>query len=300
MGNAHTAADAPTADTRADKRVDVTDVGGVLSPSNEEASKPEGPHSWENKGTTTDVTGKGGVLEDSNQEASTPSQGTQSLPTAGQDSDDAGYNKEKNIPQQRTQTFPNTNEPNSAVTDKAFPTSSWKIVGYDDGPYPKEQEDLTGGGAKKGTDPADPVGKADERVDLTEHVTSPENNSGPTKTWNGTNGNGVTRQQDPVTRETLEGSDIVNLKRSFVEILKIADTEVELGLITPEEKYDRLAELEQATDEEIAGTAKTLAKVKTAGLKKNASTQQNGVGRVPSFRTPREASVSDADEALFM
>lgn len=317
MSNARTAADAPTADTRSDKRVDVTDVGGVISPSNEEASKPEGPHSWENKGTTTDVTGKGGIIEDSNQEASRPSQGTTSIPTAAPGSDDSGFNKDKNIEQQHTQTFPNSNEPNSAVSDKAFPSedgqgkgewkkpsySNWQIVGYDDRAFPTDDTGgdggLGGGGAKKGTDPVDPVGKAEDRVDVLDHVTSPDNNSGPTKTWTGTDGNGVTKQVDPVTNETLEGEDLVNLKKSFVEMLKIADTEVELGLITPAEKYERLAELEKSTVAEIRATAATLDKVKTAGLRKNAATKQGGVGRVPSFRTPREASVNDADEALF-
>lgn len=289
MSNARTAADAPTADTRADKRVDVNGVGGVLQGTNEEASKPRGPHSWESDGVRVDVEGKGGVLQDSNAEASKPSQGTEKLPTASESGDDAGFNKDKNIPSQKTQTFPNSNEPNSAVTDKAFPTAHTKQAWGDERAYPTEGG-IDQGPASKGAQPADPVGKADDRVDLTQPVTVNNPQKG-TDQWTGTGGNGVTRQQDPVTQKVYTGS--------VVELFKIADTEVQLGLIEENEKYDRIAELEQASEEEIHATAKVLAKVKTAGLKKNAATKTGGVGRVPSFRTPKQASVEDRDESLF-
>jgi hypothetical protein len=88
------AAEAPSG-VGAQKRVDVEGVGGVIDATNEKASQPDGPHSYENAGKTVDVTGKGGVIEDSNAEASKPSDGSENLPTAGRDSDDAGFNKDK-------------------------------------------------------------------------------------------------------------------------------------------------------------------------------------------------------------
>lgn len=300
MSNARTAADAPTADTRADKRVDATGVGGVIDATNEQASKPENKHGEPGTGKTVDVTGKGGVLQDSNEEASRADR-QENLPTAGKDSDDAGFNKDKTTQDSgKTRTFDNSNEPNSAVTQKAFPTAAQKQAWGDERAFPTEDGGLgEQSGAKGGAEPADPVGKADERVDLLQRV-NVDNPQKGTDQWTGTDGNGVTRQQDPVTRETLEGADGVK-KSSIVTLFKIADTEVELGLIQPEEKYERIAELEEASEAEIHATAKVLAKVKTAGLRKNAATKTGGVGRMPSLRSPREASVvNDADEALFM
>jgi hypothetical protein len=284
MSSIRTAADAPTADTRADNRVDVTGVGGVMDSSNEKASTPD---------VDTEVEGKGAVTDGSNQEASKADR-REDLPTAGKDSDDAGFNKDKTTDDSgKTKTFDNSNEPNSAVTNEAFPTASTHAAG-DDKAYPDEDGGLAGGSANKGTQPVDPVGKADDRVDVLDHVTSPENNSGKTKTWTGTDGNGVTKQQPAVTREVF-----APWTSSVVEILKIADAEVELGLIDAEQKYDRIAELEQEAPESIAATAKVLARVKTAGLKKNAATKQGGVGRMPSLRQASAARQDSPDEAVF-
>lgn len=299
MSQRRTAANAPTADTAEDKRVDVTDVGGVLDATNEAASEPTGAHSWENAGTTVDVTGKGGILEDSNAEASKPSVGTQSLPTAGKDSDDAGFNKDKTTDDSgKTRTWDNSNEPNSAVTNKSFPTAATQHHAWgDERPYPTEGGAGETSGAKGGAEPADPVGKADERVDLLEKVKVNNPQTG-TDQWTGTDGNGVTKQQDPVTPKVDPNIDVK--KSSIVELFKIADTEVEMGLISPEEKYERIAELENASPEEIQATAKVLAKVKTAGLRKSAATKSNGVGRVPSFRQAKATPVHpDVDETLF-
>jgi hypothetical protein len=296
------AADAPTSDTKADKRTDVEGVGGVMDATNEKASAPD---------VHTEVDGKGGITDASNEQASAPDR-RESLPTADKDGDDSGFNKDKNTQDSgKTRTFDNSNEPNSAVTNETFPAdggfgrgSSWQIVGADGNPFPAEDGGLGGGSAKQGVQPVDPVGKADDRVDVMQSVTSPANNSGKTDTWSGTGGNGVTRQQDPVTRETLEGSDIVDLspRRSYVELVKIADTEVELGLIPAEEKYERMAELEKATEEEITTTAAMLARVKTAGLKKNAATSASGIGKLPQMGVAKEASTAkaqDRDESLF-
>jgi hypothetical protein len=272
------AADPADASAKPDKRVDVEGVGGVIDATNEQASKPEGAHSWEPKGVTVDVEGKGGVLEATNEEASAPSVGTESLPSG--DQDNAGF-QDGGQTGDHTKTWDNSNEPGSAVTDKAFPTS-----------------------AKKGTDPVDPVGKADERIDV---ETPPHDRVGPdTDQWTGTNGNGVTRQQDPVTKKV--DPNIEQPKSSaFVSVaaLKLADTEVELGITEKSDKYNRLAELADLSEEEIAAETRAIAKVKTAGLTRTAS--KGGAGRLPSFKRiaseePKQPQpVNDAllDNALF-
>jgi len=273
-----TAADAPTSDTKADKRVDVTGVGGVDHATNEEASKPRGPHSWESEGTTTDVEGKGGVLQDSNQEASEPSQGTESLGTAGRDSDDSGFNKDKNMPQQHTDTWHGTDGQRSPISDKVF----------------SHEHDA----AKQGVKPhGGPDTQPQRRVNVEDNDYNPPlQNVGDQ--WTGTQGNGVTKQQPPVTPKVGPGNDV---KKSFVEILKIAETEVELGITAADDKYDRIAELENSSVEEIQTTAKVLSRVKTAGLRKNASVKRDGVGRVPSMRQAHTASNNGGtpDESLF-
>lgn len=278
-----TAADAPTQDTKADKRVDVNGVGGVMQGTNEEASKPRGPHSWEPEGTTTTVDGKGGVLQDSNAEASKPSR-TESLPTAGEGGDDSGFNKDKNMPDQHTQTFDNSNEPGSAVTDKAWP--AWAHTEA----------------AKQGVQPITGPGVFDTKQQDRVNVESDEfwNNPGTdTDQWTGTGGNGVTRQQDPVTKVVDPNIDVKKMT-SVVELFKIADLEVELGLVNPEDKYDRIAELEQASDEEIKATSKVLARVKTAGLsRRTAATTTAGVGRVPSMRSTARTAHVERDESIF-
>lgn len=298
---------------RPDKKVDVTGVGGIMDASNEEASKPTGGHSWEPAGKTVDVDGKGGIIQDSNSEASKPNAGTQSLPTAGKDSDDAGFNKDKTTDDSGpTRTWDNSNEPDSAVTNKAFPESfssghrqAKPSIG-DPGAFPKEDDGLSGGGsAKGGAEPADPVGKAGERVDLLQPATTPNNNSGWTDTWSGTDGNGVTRQQDPVTREVFTPFS------HTVAAMKLADAEVDIGLTKKEDKYDRVAELESLTPEELAAEERVISRVRTAGLarqtKTASATQANGVTRVPSFRTagtiqptPQPVTNELADASLFM
>lgn len=226
-----------------DKRVDVEGVGGVLQATNEEASKPEGAHSWENKGTRVDVEGKGGVLEDSNAEASAPSVGTQDVEKEVRTQDSGP-----------TKTWDNSNEPNSAVTDKAVQAAAQ--------------------GAK-------PIGGPDVQPQRREDVESDEgwNNPGtPTSQWTGTDGNGVTRQQNPVTNKPTQSGGVTS---HIVNVFKLADTEVALELTPAEKKYERIAELEQQSEQEITAQLQTLARVRTAGLKKNPDVT---LQRLPSLK----------------
>jgi len=312
-----TAADAPSG-VGAQKRVDVEGVGGVIDSTNETASKPTGPHSYENAGKTVDVTGKGGVIEDSNAEASKPSDGSENLPTAGRDSDDAGFNKDKTTDDSGpTKTFDNSNEPGSAVTDKAFPTSAHQKQSWgDERPFP-HGDDAAGssGGAKSGTQPSDPVGKADDRVDVLKAVPISNPQTG-TDQWTGTGGNGVTRQQDPVTPKV--DPNIEQRSSSFAHVvaaMKLADAEIEIGVLDANQKYDRVAELEALTPEELAAEERVISRVRTAGLAKHATRREAATregevaGRLPSFQKkagdiePKTATVVDdslADATLFL
>jgi hypothetical protein len=264
----HVAQGATPADdsAKAKKQVDVNGVGGVDEASAEAASKAD---------ARVDVEGKGGVIQDSNAEAAKPDE-KENLGDRKQDN--AGF-QDGGKTGDPTKTFDNSNEPGSAVTDKAVQA------------------------AKQGTDPVDSVGKPDKRVNVDEEV-SYSNPNGVVDQWTGTDGNGVTKQQNPVTKKVDPN---IEVKAGFVSIaaLKLADTEVELGLITKDEKYDRLAELADKDDVEIAAEHRALAKVKTAGLTRTAS--KGGASRMPSFNkiardeAPAAQVINDdtLDSALF-
>lgn len=261
---AEAASGAPEAATP-DKNVDTVGVGGVIEPTNEEASKADAQIDVEGVGNT----GVSDVAADS----------TESV--------DQGSETSKNIEAIPTKTFDNGSSAVERQADpvgsEAYPssggvTSAWAVTALDAEPYPSEDGGLAGGSANEGTEPADAVGKADERVDVLDAVTTPANNSGDTKTWSGTDGNAVTRQQEPVTQDTLEGSDIVNLSPKgsghIFAAFKLADQEVSLGLIASDRKYDRVAELENLSPEALQAEARVVSRVKTAGLSKATKTVQ--------------------------
>lgn len=269
MANEQRTAAEPVPAAKADKRVNVEGVGGVADGANNaDASKPEGAHSWESEGTTVDVTGKGGVLQDSNAEASKPSGGTESI--GQKDQDNAGYQSGGETGP-NTKTFDNSNEPASAVTDKSFPTAAAKGVkpngGADVQPQRREDVESDAGFKMDGT---------------------------PTDQWTGTGGNGVTKQQDPVTNVPTQSGGIKASGLISIAALKLADTEVALGLLPEAEKYNRMAELSAMPDAEIEAEHRALAKVKTAGLTRTAST--GGVSRLPSFK--RIASDSPIENVI--
>lgn len=255
-----------------DKRVDVEGVGGVDQASNEQASKAD---------AQVDVMGKGGTgvegVEADEHES------------IEETSDNAGFDNGGNPGNNSgpTKTWDGTGgngvtRQTNPVTGKPFPESSVH-EGYDSGPI----DDGGQGSATQGVQPVDPSGKADDRVDVTAPVTTPENNSGKTKTWNGTGGNGVNRQQDPVTNVPTK-SDGIN--SHVVAAMKQADTEVELGLIDKDHKYNRIAQLMELSPEELAAESRVTARVKTAGL-----ARQSSVSRLPSFR--QAANIDPAPEA---
>lgn len=284
---ADAATSAPPAATP-DVNVDTTGEGGVEDASNEQASKADAQVNVLDTGATpvTDVS----------------ADQTKGLPEAGRESDDAGYEDSSQIEAIPTKTWhgdagdslgqgdPVTGEPFPA-SEEGVKNSAWIVEGHDDGMYPEEDGGLAGGGAAQGTQPSDPVGKAEDRVDVLDSTTSPANNSGPTTTWSGTDGNGVTRQLDPVTNETLEGDEGVK-KGSSAHLLssfKLADAEIEIGLLDRDKKYERVAELESEEPSIVEAKLAYAQRVKVAGLRRLPRTAH----RVPPMSRPtseKEAS----------
>lgn len=296
MGTTHTA-DGPTGpEASPDARVDVTGVGGVIEPSNEAASTAD---------AQVDVTGVGstGVTD-------VGADKTESLPTASETSDDSGFDATKTTEDSGpTKTFGDSDGTQKGLTDEVTTESlegnqnkdSSVRQAYDSKPF-YDQPGLSGGSANKGTEPSDPVGKAQDRVDVLSPASTPENNSGPTSQWTGTDGNKIYRQQEPVTREVSD-MQFDGFTSHFVASLKLADMEVDLGLIEKDAKYERLAELSPQSDEEIQAQMDMLSRVKTAGTKKLAAQRTAGVTRMPgafgkvTASTKRFDSVIASDES---
>jgi hypothetical protein len=280
----HTA-DGPTGpEASPDARVDATGVGGVMDSSNESASKAD---------AQVDVTGTGstGVTD-------VGAEKTESLPEAGRESDDSGFDATKTTDDSGpTSTYGDSDGTEKAFTDpvttESLEEAKWgggvessQRHAYDAKPF-YDQPGLSGGSANQGTQPADPVGKAEDRVDVLSPVTTPDNNSGPTSQWTGTEGNKVERQQDPVTSDSMAlggggvGTSSPNWTSHIVACFKLADQEVKLGLISEDEKYPRVASLESTPDEVIEAEYRMLARVKEAGTRKLAQQRQAGVTRLP-------------------
>lgn len=276
MSTTHTA-DGPTGpEASPDARVDVTGTGGVIEPSNEAASSAD---------AQVDVLGVGstGVTD-------VEADKTESLPTASESSDDSGFDATKTTEDSGpTKTYGDSDGTEKAFTDpvtnESLEQAKWgggvssARHAYDAKPF-YDQPGLSGGSANQGTQPSDPIGKAEDRVDVLSPTATPENNSGPTSQWTGTDGNGVERQQDPVTTEVSD-MQFDGFTSHFVSGLKLADMEVDLGLIEKDAKYARLAELSALSDEEIAAQADMLSRVKVAGTKKLAQARTAGVTRMP-------------------
>jgi hypothetical protein len=247
-------------------RVDVTGVGGVQHGTNEEASKAD---------AQTDVLGIGGTGEESVEADKT-------------DTVEKGDEHSKNVEAIPTKTFPNDGQ-HDPVTNEVFEgngkQSGWVVQALDSGPFPTV-EDANGAyndSAVEGTEPADPVGKAQERVDVTDSVTSPSNNSGKTDTWSGTDGNGVTKQQDPTTSESIALGESGMHNSNVFTAFKLADLEIELGLLDADRKYERAAELEKTDPSVVEASLRYAQRVKSASKKRTAATRLPVMARNPAI-----------------
>lgn len=275
-----------------DTNVDADGVGGVQDASNEQASKAD---------TQTDVLGVGGV-------------GVEGVEADSTVSVDQGDEHSKNIEAIPTKTF---GDGGSAVERQAEPvsgqpfpasedgvkSSGWRIEALDSGAFPRTEDSPAGGSTTKGVGPTDPVGNPDQRVDLLEPATSPANNSGPTKTWSGTDGNGVLRQQEPTTNTTLEGTDGVKASNTkLMQAFKLADLEIDLGLLDKSQKYARVDELQSQSSEAVASHLSYAEKVKTAGLGKGSpktAMRLPSLARSASVESTKSTGGESPDEALF-
>lgn len=297
----------PPDGTSAKERIDVVGVGGFDEASNEAASSAA---------KQIDVTGKGGTGVEGVEADS-----TESLPTADRKSDDAGFNTDKTTEDSGpTKTFGDSdgNHPGvtDPVTDDPFPATEDGVkaanayyaavkraqeeyanarTSYDNGTLEQNEQQgnkpASGGSFSTGTTPADSVATPSyKREPVNKQFTTPENSSsGPTTTWSGTDGNGVTKQQEPVTKEKMEFGGVptpdVKLHTGSVRIssIKLAELEIELGLTPADEKYNRIAQLDQSDETVVLAQIDSYSKVKTAGLAKLASQRTAGLKKVPSM-----------------
>jgi hypothetical protein len=263
--------------SKADVETHVEGVGAVYEGTNEESSKADAQTAVDAKGTH-------------------PAWGDD--PAERMDVEHEGGDIEA-IP---TKTFPNKNQ-HDPVSSEPFPASEEGVKkSHDDSAFPTDDGGLAGGNAKSGTEPADPMGKAQDRVDVLDHVTSPNNNSGPTKTWTGTDGNGVTKQQPAVTKEPSPPAD-EGVKKSthLLSAFKLADLEVELGLLDADRKYARVAELENESPEAVKASLRYAERVRLAGLGRQAKTAKRLPSMTRSASTDKSPTEKpESDSSLFM
>jgi hypothetical protein len=269
-----------------DHNVNVTDAGGVGSASNEEASKADA------QVNVTDIGGVSGV-----------GTGDEKTVEVAQ-----GDEHSKNIEAIHTDTFgpsegDSLGQHDPVTSEKGDHLSSWVVSDV------------------RGTEPADPVGKAQDRIDVSHgdaHTKTTED-SGPTATFPDGN-SAVTRQADPTDKSESDSSDahqnskenhpsgvksedyaFGDHKAHIMAAFKLADTEIELGLLDASQKYARVAELEKAAPAIVEASLAYANRVKTAGLKKSARVSR----RLPSLvkgasnAAPETQEGSD-DSALFM
>lgn len=296
----HTA-DAAEAIATPDVKTDVLGVGGVDQASNDAASKADAQVDVLAIGGTG-VEGVAAEKEGVNvEQGDEHSKNIEAIPTKTWSGDGPGNGDSLG------QGDPVTSEPFPASEDGVH-ASSWVVEGYDDGVFP-DDGGVSGGSAVKGVKPiAEQFG---DRVNVLEHLTSPSNNSGPTKTWTGTEGNGVLKQQDPVTPESIalgesQITDAPNWTASthIFAAFKLADLEVELGLLAPDQKYPRAAELETQSSASLAASLTYAQRVKKAGVRRaTGATKLPAMGRSAAESEANTAPVgaeSVTDDASFM
>ncbi len=236
-----TAAEPADPSGKPDARVNVEGVGGVYKGDNPEAqSKPD---------VRTDVEGKGGFMDDSNAEASEPDKRER---VGDRQEENAGFQQggQKGPP---TKTW-SENNGTRAVTDKVFSNTDHEAAAQ---------------GVK-------PIGGPDVQPQRREDLEQESGFTNPQKgtdQWTGTGGNKVQRQADPVTKKVDPNIDVKKsaITSHVVNVFKLADTEIELGITPAEKKYERVAELEAQDEGEISARLDTLSRVKTAGLTRQAS-----------------------------
>jgi len=286
-----------------DYNTDVVGTGGVGGASNEDASKADA------QVNVTDIGGISGV-------------GTGDEKTVEVDQ---GDEHSKNIEAIHTDTFHG---------DKGDSLGQESPVSHD--PFPASEEGVKSSSwvvsDVRGAKPSDPIGlpigkadgKADDRISVTDDkgpyaITTQD--SGPTATFPDGN-SAVTRQADPVDPQNKSFYHDQNSKEFYptgvdskdhafgdgndstahiMSAFKLADTEIELGILDASQKYARVAELEKAAPAVVEASLAYANRVKTAGLKKSARTAKRLPSLVREASTAPVTTQADSDDsALFM
>lgn len=122
------------------------------------------------------------------------------------------------------------------------------------------------------------------------------------------------KHTEPVTKDNANdlggpiGTAIASAKARQLKAFKLVEAEVEAGLTEAASKWERVAELESKSEETLDELMQTVARVKTAGLKKTASAPAQktaGATRMPSFKAVTAGfeieahSVEDDEFGLF-
>jgi hypothetical protein len=244
----------------------------TMSDENKVAATPADPSAKPDK--QVDVTGVGGVVDATNEEASKADAQVDVEGKGGTGVEDVSADKTESVEKEVT-------------TDDSGPTSTFpKQKNHLDAGSVHDNEPFPKGGAKKGTDPVDAVGKPDERVDVEQEVSVSWNQSETgTDQWTGTDGNGVTRQADPVTRQVDPNIEQPRSSHTFtahtVKVFKVADTEVAVGLLDESRKYERISELAEKPESVVDELLAYASKVKEAGLAKQQTPKT--ARKLPSF-----------------
>lgn len=111
----------------------------------------------------------------------------------------------------------------------------------------------------------------------------------------------ITEHHPPVDGNPKEHTTSPKGPKSSANLLtamKIAEVEVELGLLDPSDKFNRAASLEDEALEVLEAQLSTFARVKEAGLKKVVADKKVATS-FPSLKATRVTDVEVSDEAIF-
>lgn len=263
----------------------------------------------------TDVTGTGGVGDATNESASnadaqvnaTDIGGISGVGTGDEETTNVaqGDEKSRNIPAIHTDVF-GDNGTEAVTSDSGDHLSSWKIADViHEGAEPSDPS----GRPNKGREDISDLGKATDRT---------TGDSGPTSVWTKEETEAAGRSVNPIDKasdasDAHQNSDTWSdtegpkdyatgdHKAHIMSAFKLADTEIELGLLDASQKYARIAELEKAAPAIVEASLDYANRVKTAGLKKSARVSR----RLPSLvkgasTTASQTQEGSDDSALFM
>lgn len=174
------------------------------------------------------------------------------------------------------------------------PTKTWSGTDGQTGPVTSDSFPASADGVTASEHVAGP--KFPDHEPTTVDVTAPISDEvgDRTKTWSGGEG-----QADPVTKEVGDLIDAhkAAARKHTLACFRLAETEIELGITPADDKYNRVSELEGATLRELDAQLSTLARVRTAGLRKRPSAKKTAATSMPSLQG-RHASVNKTEHEV--